>query len=289
MKSVFSRLTSLVLFICVFNQMSAQNDNCKALSVVYRVGRPILVDGEQQIHSDSMELISGKGVSIWMAWNRDLLMSSFKQEQKNLQREGTTVVTLYSYSSFEQRLRDNNDDNALNNIKSWDAGFTTEMLYKTTGSNEITYYDELPGMVIGTTREITPVPWNIVADTMTVLGYPCHKATAFWGGRTWTAWYSEEIAVSDGPSVFSGLPGLILQMENADKSFSFEAIGIQQHTIPCEKLKLPENYRKVTHKEFIEFQEKHRRDRQSYAVGKDGVLYKYYNDNNVVVVPLEKK
>lgn len=43
------------------------------------------------------------------------------------------------------------------------------------------------------------------------------------GGRIWTAWFAPEIKIADGPYKFSGLPGLILKLEDdkGDYRFSF--------------------------------------------------------------------
>lgn len=55
-----------------------------------------------------------------------------------------------------------------------------------------------------------PIDWKISNETKTILGFPCKKATATFRGRKYTAWYTEDIAVSQGPWKLRGLPGLIL-------------------------------------------------------------------------------
>lgn len=70
--------------------------------------------------------------------------------------------------------------------------------------------------------------WTISKETETVCGYRCHKASTKFRGRTWTAYYAPEIALSDGPWKFSGLPGLILKIEDDKKQHCFTAISIRQ-------------------------------------------------------------
>lgn len=71
--------------------------------------------------------------------------------------------------------------------------------------------------------------WQIVADsTRTLLGYPCTMATTTFKGRTWTAWYTEDIPLDNGPWKLCGLPGLILSAASADRQYVFQGEGLQQ-------------------------------------------------------------
>ena len=44
--------------------------------------------------------------------------------------------------------------------------------------------------------------------------YKTQKATAEFGGRSWIAWFSQELPFQDGPYKFYGLPGLIVHVED---------------------------------------------------------------------------
>jgi len=74
---------------------------------------------------------------------------------------------------------------------------------------------------------------NSSADT-TILGYRCKKATTRFAGRDYTAWFTLDIPVSEGPYKFYGLPGLIVYIEDTQKQHRFELTGIQkpEHTKP---------------------------------------------------------
>ena len=74
---------------------------------------------------------------------------------------------------------------------------------------------------------IRPQAWQIAADTATILGYLCQKATATFRGRSYEAWFSSEIPVNDGPWKFFGLPGLILKVTDTENIFSFTCVGIE--------------------------------------------------------------
>ncbi|HEY5370063.1 MAG TPA: GLPGLI family protein [Hanamia sp.] len=72
------------------------------------------------------------------------------------------------------------------------------------------------------------LPWQISGITDTVSSYSCQKATLNFRGRDYVAWFTTDIPVSDGPWKFSGLPGLILKMEDTQGLFVFKLIGLQQ-------------------------------------------------------------
>lgn len=69
--------------------------------------------------------------------------------------------------------------------------------------------------------------WKIEEGSDTLLNYPCNKATLSYMGRNYEAWYTPEIPIFDGPWKFSGLPGLILKINDDENHFTFTAIGIE--------------------------------------------------------------
>lgn len=78
-------------------------------------------------------------------------------------------------------------------------------------------------------EQLSGLDWTIVDDSVrTILDYDCLMATVDYHGRHWTAWFTPEIPLPDGPWKLHGLPGLILMAES-DPEFRFEATGIE-HT-----------------------------------------------------------
>ncbi len=68
--------------------------------------------------------------------------------------------------------------------------------------------------------------WKITNEADVILGFPCIKATTFFRGREWTAFFTPEIPVSEGPWKLCGLPGLILKAYDSKKHYSYEAKDI---------------------------------------------------------------
>ena len=57
---------------------------------------------------------------------------------------------------------------------------------------------------------IARIDWKITGEEGEYLGYPVLKATAVVGPRDVEAWFAPSVPVSLGPTLYHGLPGLIL-------------------------------------------------------------------------------
>lgn len=71
-------------------------------------------------------------------------------------------------------------------------------------------------------EEDRPMDWKILPETATIGDYKTQKAETTFGGRTWFAWFTPDIPFQDGPYKFSGLPGLIVKVEDAKGDYSFD-------------------------------------------------------------------
>ncbi len=71
-------------------------------------------------------------------------------------------------------------------------------------------------------EEDRPMDWKILPETAKIGDYKTQKAETNFGGRTWYAWFTMEIPFQDGPYKFSGLPGLIVKVEDSEGDYSFD-------------------------------------------------------------------
>lgn len=72
------------------------------------------------------------------------------------------------------------------------------------------------------------IKWQLSSDEKQIGKYKCKKATCTYRGRNYIAWYSPDIILSDGPYVFTGLPGLILKLYDDKKHYTFSLNGLEQ-------------------------------------------------------------
>lgn len=80
-------------------------------------------------------------------------------------------------------------------------------------------------------KEYLKFDWTITQDTAKIGDYICQKATVKYGGREWSAWFSNDIPINDGPYKFYGLPGLIIKIEDKDKNYSWKLVGNKKISI----------------------------------------------------------
>ncbi|MCD0477525.1 GLPGLI family protein [Chryseobacterium sp. LC2016-29] len=68
------------------------------------------------------------------------------------------------------------------------------------------------------------IQWKLSDKTKKYLHFDLQEATANFGGRKWTAWFTKEIPLSEGPYKFTGLPGLIVLLEDDRNQYSFALV-----------------------------------------------------------------
>jgi GLPGLI family protein len=87
--------------------------------------------------------------------------------------------------------------------------------------------------------------WTLLPGEKPVGGYLCKEAV---NERNITAWYCPDIPAGDGPYLFCGLPGLILEIETPAKTVRMESIdwdaGIK------DEIKIPAKGKKISRSEF---------------------------------------
>lgn len=70
--------------------------------------------------------------------------------------------------------------------------------------------------------EDRPMEWKILPETAEIGDYKTQKAQTNFAGRTWFAWFTTDVPFQDGPYKFSGLPGLIVKVEDSKGDYSFD-------------------------------------------------------------------
>lgn len=91
--------------------------------------------------------------------------------------------------------------------------------------------------------------WTLHADSAQIAGYPCQKATTRFAGRDYTAWFTRQVPIGAGPYKFQGLPGLIVEISDADNEYRFKLTALKPSSLP---ISIPqENYISTTKERFL--------------------------------------
>lgn len=107
-------------------------------------------------------------------------------------------------------------------------------------------------------EELIPIQqWTLADEGKEILGYKCKSAKCSFRGRDYTAYYTDEIPVADGPWKFGGLPGFIMEVKDTNSHYSFVCVGINSNA--NRPITIPEvEYNKTSRVKF--YQTKHRFD-----------------------------
>lgn len=242
MKPTFRFLLPLCLSVCValpaaFSQQNhgdAQPLESVVLRVYYAFSQKAMKDREPVVLTDTMALTVGQNHSVYFDWNKKR-NDSIHNEKANIPLDRIQSVNVFKDEAMLQTQLESRQEPAF--ITDESKGESAR-LFKNRTANEVVTLDVGPteGMLsdnrvktyLQVTETVVPQDWEMAEDTLTVLGYTCQKATTTFRGRHYTAWFTLEIPIGDGPWKLYGLPGMILKAEDADGLFQFHAIGITQ-------------------------------------------------------------
>lgn len=132
------------------------------------------------------------------------------------------------------------------------------LLYKSRIGRDQYSYNETPAF-----------PWKILPETVKIGEYNTQKAEVVYGGRTWYAWFTQEIPLQDGPYKFSGLPGLIVKVQDAKGDYSFDLM----QTKKIASIQQPQTrgqYINISKSKYADLEKKFQKDPVSFSNSQRG-------------------
>lgn len=148
---------------------------------------------------------------------------------------GKTSSKFYSYYTFLHDSLKNVDVKAgvpsmeiLANRAKYGRVRSTYTVYNNYPNGKVTVVDKI-GLDYYCYVEKLVIPnWIVVSEYDTVCNYRCQKALCTFKGRNYVAWFTNKIPISAGPWQFSGLPGLIMKIEDSRNQYEFVCVGLKQ-------------------------------------------------------------
>lgn len=141
-----------------------------------------------------------------------------------------SVYFNHEAKDYYNALSGKKESNAAGNINTTLGGFpkypkTEYSAYRSDG--KITAF--LPvGKYIFSFEE-PELKWEILPDTKSIQGFTCRLArTTTETGDIFSAWYTEDLPIPDGPFRFKGLSGMVLEVYNKAKTIEISATTIQK-------------------------------------------------------------
>lgn len=148
--------------------------------------------------NEKMILFIGKNYSLFESYNKrynDSLKNALAENNTDLSLTVSKALALRKKSRFNFKIIKNDNKTLV-----FDSYFSYEFIYE----------------------DKEELNWDITKTTDTINGFHCNLALTSFAGRTYRAWFTSEIPISDGPYKFKGLPGLIVKIEDDKKQYVFQ-------------------------------------------------------------------
>ncbi len=154
----------------------------------------------------------------------------------------------YNAAKFEKDSLFNatKDSKAVAELKNYDRNLTYTV-HKVYSGKSIQFYDKFQTANLVIKEEKFP-NWKIVKEFKKIGEIDCQKAVSNYRGRSWEVWFSKDYPVNDGPYKFSGLPGLVVQINDTDNDHRFNLIQIKK--IKNINSSVPKNNKEMSEKEY---------------------------------------
>ena len=168
--------------------------------------------------------------------------------------------SLPQFATFNSSLSFNNNKMLLVPVKAAVPFQSVELNPLTSESNTI--YTDLTDGTIAMEKDamgeqflikdkMRQAKWKITEETRDILGYTCRRANGIVSDSVYVvAFYADNIRVSGGPELFSGLPGMILQLNIPHENVSWTATKIILGT-PTKPITPPQKGKAVDTKQFM--------------------------------------
>jgi GLPGLI family protein len=252
-----------------------------SLGIYYQFTQKATNSGKPIVVTDTLLLAIGNSTSIFLdPYYKDNLE---KTRKERISRSLKAQLIRNDYSNFEDvaELVNMNSDYKEENIGE------PIQIYKDRSKGIVTsVYNSFVDNFIVEQKPKEFHKWQITEETDTVFGYLCQKAMIDYAGRNYTAWFTIEIPINDGPWKFYNLPGLILKVYDSGRNFQYLAIGLQQYGDNVLIMKDKVKYEKTSLNNFNKFIAT---EKSKYRVSfyHNGELYMLFRRNPIVFQSME--
>lgn len=207
-KFYYTLILCLSINFCFSQKGNVYNSNYK---VTYKLTYQKDSTDAESTASALFVLLIGKNMSLFQSKNsrfNDSLVHAISNKFPNssdiadMQTAVSLALNSKKYTRFDFKIWKTQQE-----IVTMDKVFTDEFVYK----------------------EKPEIQWQLSNEKKQINGFQCQKATCYFSGRNYTAWFTYEIPIAEGPYKFSGLPGLIVEISDDRNHYVFEMIGFKEH------------------------------------------------------------
>lgn len=173
---------------------------------------------QTEVNPDTINLVDMKMERTFLDVKNN--QSLFISESKLLRDSLVAVLKSQTNPDIKKSKKDKPEFPKLANGKSIQPTFFEYFIKKNNEDKTVSLVESIGSKQVYY-QEDRKMNWNISDQVSNFNGYKAQKATMSFGGRIWTAWFAPDIKVYDGPYKFSGLPGLIVKLEDEKGDYKF--------------------------------------------------------------------
>ncbi len=161
----------------------------------------------------------------------DSLNSDSRKQQDMMLFIGSKYSLFENYVDFLSdslfyNIKDNNPQAALGKVFAKTSQYRLESLAGFRVVKDLSTHNtslkEYLSLAYYQVNEKIQFNWELIDEqTKIISNLKCKKAICYYRGRNYTAWYTMEIPISEGPYKFNGLPGLIVKLYDNKKQHIF--------------------------------------------------------------------
>lgn len=203
-------LLYIFLIVLSLDQLYAQKEFPTDFKVEYEVTYQIDSLHPDDSQTEKMYLFTGSDYGVFVNKSRAEAEEKLKEFQ---QKYGANVQIKFG----------------VNNLSSTDLN---KAVFKDFKNQEVKVLQELSDKEYVYPETAAVNNWEIGDETKEIAGYMAQKATIHFAGRDYEAWFTMEVPIQDGPYVFYGLPGLVVELYDTQDHYHFTLKTVEKLAEP---------------------------------------------------------
>ena len=226
------RTFPFVFIFMVISAVHAQSEYHTDYKIQYELTYHLDSTNLDSSSKETLYLFSGSGQSVYM--NHNIAHEEDIEERMRMQQQ------IQGYGDWnEAGGRNTNFD---------------KIYYKNLVDASVLTVAEIMDKNYGYQEPNIPLVWVVGEEIQSFSGYTVQSATTSFAGRDYVAWFTTEVPILDGPYLFSGLPGLIVELYDTEQHYHFKMLSIEK--LEETKIWTVPKYKTVTRSESRELEKK---------------------------------
>lgn len=196
-----------------------------------------------------------------------------KERKSNKELLFSETESIYKNGKAHASNQDNGDgfDRGRRFGRRFGGGGEDRQTYKNITTDQIVDKNEFMGKSFLIKDGMPKYEWKITGAKKKILDYLAMEATTMVDDSIQVkAWFTPQIAISNGPQDFHGLPGMILELDQDNGKLILVASEVILGVLDEDKIKMPKKGKEVTSDEFNEIRREKMKEMREQRGRRDG-------------------